>query len=138
MRGGWCTNVMRKQGGWRGWDRGVSWATVSQQQPVQMSAESVASFQARSLSGLCNMDGSLLGRCLWRCLRCLSAGWGSSPCTSVLRPLLRKTPARQPLTSTDSWNALAWSKAAWPMEPSITKITWLGLTAAPKRAPKLQ
>lgn len=38
-------------------------------------------------------------------------------------------PAR-PLTSTDSWKALAWSKAAWPMEPSITKMTWLGLTAA--------
>jgi hypothetical protein len=34
------------------------------------------------------------------------------------------------LTSTVSWKALAWSKAAWPMEPSITKITCCGLTAA--------
>jgi hypothetical protein len=34
------------------------------------------------------------------------------------------------LTSTVSWKALAWSKAAWPMDPSMTKITCWGLTAA--------
>ena len=33
------------------------------------------------------------------------------------------------LTSTVSWKALAWSKAAWPIEPSMTKMTWCGLTA---------
>mmetsp|Transcript_6739 Transcript_6739/g.16779 ORF Transcript_6739/g.16779 Transcript_6739/m.16779 type:complete len:258 (-) Transcript_6739:700-1473(-) len=35
-----------------------------------------------------------------------------------------------PPTSTLSLNALAWSNAAWPMEPSMTKMTRSGLTAA--------
>lgn len=34
------------------------------------------------------------------------------------------------LTSTASLKALAWSCAAWPMLPSITKMMRLGLTAA--------
>jgi hypothetical protein len=35
-----------------------------------------------------------------------------------------------PLTSTLSLKACAWSKAACPMEPSITKITRSGATAS--------
>ena len=54
---------------------------------------------------------------------------------SCLRPTAAQQPGRSAtqqagLTSTVSWNALAWSKAAWPMEPSITKITCCGFTAA--------
>lgn len=48
--------------------------------------------------------------------------------------LLEKAESFKPdtnrLTSTVSWKALAWSKAAWPMEPSITKMTCCGFTAA--------